>query len=94
MKEQEHIVGVGIKYKDVLYKLPRPNRHVHVYQVIKDATGDSCSKIDNACIKGFYTNEDRFLSRDEAALVAFEAKQIDSIPFYLTSDHLWSDEKK
>lgn len=94
MKEQEHIVGVGIKYKDVLYKLPRPNRHMHVNQVIQDATGDSYSKIDNACAKGFYTNEDRFLSRGEAALVAFEAKQIDSIPFCLISDYLWSDDEK
>ena len=40
--------------------------------------------------QGFVTSKGRFVSREKAAKMAFDAGQIDKIPSLLFSEHLWS----
>lgn len=43
--------------------------------------------------QGFFTSAGRFVSRDEAAEIAFKAKQTADQKFHLFSEDLWSKEE-
>lgn len=45
----------------------------------------------DAKAQGFFTNTGRYISRFEAAVIAFKAKQIDSPINILFSEDLWSE---
>lgn len=66
------ILGVAIKYNNVVYELPKPNRHHHVIRMIGGVKGP--------CIEGFYTSEGNFLNRVDAYALAVKTGQLNRDP--------------
>lgn len=44
-----------------------------------------------AMSQGFLTSQNRFVSREEAGMIAFRARQTGSLKPRLTSEHIWPD---
>jgi len=81
------ITHVAIKLDNIVYSLPRPNRHHHVIALIKIKG----VKKQTRGIQGFLTKDDRFVDRLEAAKIAVDSGQIDLLrwPPNLYSEDLW-----
>lgn len=65
------IVSAAIKYGDVIFNLPKPNRHHHILQ--KMTLDFLLSK--NNREQGFLTDEGIFVNRKEALKIVLENKQ-------------------
>jgi len=84
----EEIIGVAIKYGDLIIALPKPNRHsdlirymIHELQV---------SEIPKHVNEGFYTAKGTFLRRERAARIAHMTGQCKKPKgSKLTSEDLW-----
>lgn len=66
------IERVAIVHNGIIYSLPRPFRHHDVMKVIWLESGSS--KIDGE--QGFVTSDGRFVTREEARVIAEEAGQL------------------
>jgi len=83
MRERERIINAAILYGGKIYK---GHRHA-------DIMGEIWSTLPDAhfpqSIQGFLTDTGRFVSRDEASLIAFRAGQTKTQKERLLSEHLW-----
>lgn len=83
-----HITHVAIKYKDVVYSLAAPDRHHHVLRVIHKKHKSTAFNE-----QGFLTNEGKFVTREEAFVIAKAAAQIrditKTVSSELFSEDLW-----
>lgn len=84
------IVGVAIKADNRIYKLPAPNRHHMIFQIMHD------SDLDGVLTEGFYDSNGDFLNRRDAMARAQVTKQLNrqsGDQFYqgpdLFSEDLW-----
>lgn len=62
------ILGPAMLYKDVVYSLPAPARHVDVTRLISKDEPMAVYGIGQ--VPGFYTDTDEFVDRKEAADIA------------------------
>lgn len=85
MKSFTTITHVAIRHNGKVYSLPPPNRHNHV---IRLAVEDGVQHVGQH-EQGFLDSAGRFLSREEAADVAYKAGQIDHPKSGLFSEDLW-----
>jgi len=86
----KHIIeGVAIKYKGKTYKLPKPNRHHDLINLIYQETGEPVYESE----QGFYDNFGYFLNRKDALFFALQSGQVlDIIKLHgnvLFSENLW-----
>ncbi len=86
---QNKIEKAAIKYKGIVYSLPRPNRHHNIIYDLVYVKGFTppCSGE-----QGFIDTMGSFLTRKEALSIAQSAKQIKNgkiIGGELTSEDLW-----
>jgi hypothetical protein len=87
MKKQETIVGVAVIHDGKTYTLPKPNRHHHVLKQIYDLHGVPADGT-----QGFYTDEGRFLNRQQAYDLARNNGQLKERKIFesrLYSEDLW-----
>lgn len=70
-----------------VWTLPRPNRHHHIIRYMY-ANGMSGSFMDG---QGFILEDDTFVSREEAAKIALDCGQVETLkaPPDLYSEDLW-----
>lgn len=84
----DKIVGVAIIHKDVVYSLPKPNRHHNVIQLIIHKLG-----IKHAYCReqGFIKENGDYIDRIEGAKLALENGQTKKLiaPPNLYSEDLW-----
>jgi hypothetical protein len=59
---QERVTGVGILTRGLLWSLPCPHRHHHIYSL----AAFSSRSIEGSCVEGFTTSLGRFVDRREA----------------------------
>lgn len=83
------IIGVAVRFKDVCYGLPKPNRHSHCFSVARAA--GITNPTNRADDQGFYLEDGTFLTRKEAFIHATKTKQIinPEAREYLFSEDLW-----
>ena len=79
------VTHVAIRCAGKVYALPKPNRHNHAIQLAVDDGVKYVGQHE----QGFLDSTGRFLTREEAAAVAFEAGQIDRPTPGLFSEDLW-----
>lgn len=101
--EGEYILGVSMYIKDrrggsVTISIPRPYRHQHLFQLRSEHFGidipDKAYYDEHKEYQGFYSNKRKFLSREQALVVARNANQLiqKTQPHYeLFSEDLWSN---
>ncbi|CAB4196687.1 hypothetical protein UFOVP1290_207 [uncultured Caudovirales phage] len=86
------ITHVAIKFRDILYSLPKPNRHHHIISDIVEKTGVEYVSFEES-IQGFLDDEDNFLNRKQALRHALLNNQVlDKSKVFageLTSENLW-----
>jgi hypothetical protein len=87
--EMEQIVGVAIRYGDLIIPLPSPKRHADVLNhMIRDL--EITEAIDPIEDGGFYTTSGKYLRRGRAAMMAQMTGQCkEPKGKYLTSEDLW-----
>jgi len=81
------IVAVAVKLGQLIYTMPRPNRHYNVMHRMSDEKIPLAGRE-----QGFLTDKGEFLDRDSAALHAIECGQITECKFvknHLFSEDLW-----
>ena len=86
------ILGVAVKFKDLMVCLPKPNRHCDCFEYAAKILGIKSTLGSPAINQGFYTDEAIFLNRVEAFEVAEKAGQIinyDDGRGILFSENLW-----
>jgi len=88
------IVGVAIRSEVVTIMLPKPNRHHHCFEYLRDRLGVSVNDTAigrHALNQGFYTHTGRYLNREQALKYAKRLKQqlIGSPKHCLFSEDLW-----
>lgn len=69
------ITHVAIKFKDVIYSLPSPNRHNDVIRLIVEKTGASYVDVKEDC-QGFLDENGTYLNRKQALVNASLHNQI------------------
>lgn len=69
------ITHVAIRYKDVIYKLPCPNRHHHVIALIVKLTGTKYIDPDDDD-QGFIDEQGNYLTRQQALVSALCNNQV------------------
>jgi len=84
----EHITGVAIKAKTVVYQLHWPCRHCHVMHMLYQCLPHLQIR-EREHVQGFVTDEGRFLTREEAADMARANGQTVSTRSSLFSEELW-----
>lgn len=77
LKEYGPILGVAIRYDEIVYRLPSPNRHHHVIRAIRDANGIGVAGPDE---QGFYSKKATFMTREFAMEVAVACGQLKRKP--------------
>lgn len=77
------ILGVSIKYKGEIHKIPKPFRHHHLLH------GHDDGEFIRDSSQGFYTDKVDFLSREEAAILAKAVGQYEGSNTRLYSEDLW-----
>ena len=82
-KHSPIITHVAIQYEGNTYSLPKPNRHHHVIRMIGSIEGPD--------IQGFLDSNGKFLTREEAVIVALESGQISS-DHVIRSGELFSED--
>jgi hypothetical protein len=84
----ETIIGVAIleEGSNVVYSLPKPNRHSDVIKLMSEQE-KTIKPIKG--IQGFITSTDRFVDRVEAGKIALASGQIKKLLF---SDKLYSED--
>jgi hypothetical protein len=86
--ERTPITHVAIRFRGVVYSLPRPSRHHHVIREIIRLNPDVCSVSGEE--QGFLDESGRFLSRAAALVSAVKFGQLRAEPRgVLTSEDLW-----
>lgn len=86
------ITHVAIRFNGEIYSLPAPNRHYHIIRLIAEKTG---GKVDPLSLddEGFLDQSGRYLTREQALLVAKHNNQIKDINLVrngiLTSEDIW-----
>lgn len=84
------IVCAAIRF-DLVFSLPRPNRHYDIMKSMETQGMFTPSFLEHH-VHGFLDSEGNFLTREEAAVVAIQARQLlipNSLPKGLTTEHLW-----
>jgi hypothetical protein len=84
----ETIEAAAICVEGVVYSVPRPGRHHHVFKVMPEHVAKASHLND----QGFVTSMGRFVDRREAALIARAANQLIREPtpsYMLTSEDVW-----
>jgi hypothetical protein len=81
----EEIVSAAIKRKFLIFSMPIPARHNDIIHAMVDEGLEP--PIVGA--QGFLTNEGEFVTRTEAAEIAFNRGQISSPRLTLYSEDLW-----
>lgn len=86
------IISAAIKYNDLIFSLPIPARHhdiLHKMYLPKDENGLELPK--QKCEQGFLTSKGFFVNRIEAAKIANDCGQVESLILapYLYSEDLW-----
>ena len=76
-------VYIGKRHSDCFHNLIELNRKTNKY------SEDELMKLLIKCMQGFINSSLHFLTREEAAIEAFECKQIDYIAKLLLSEDLW-----
>jgi len=72
----ETIIGPAIRCGDVIYDLPAPNRHHHIFALhCKEYKGVIVSTIADG-EQGFMTSAGRFVDREEGMIIATAADQV------------------
>ena len=104
MKNSEYILCAAIHYDDGLTYVHQPvniktgfvvagRRHHNCFATIKIVSGDNGDLKSKNASQGFITNQDRYLDRKEAFIVAEAAGQLllkNKEPKTLISEDLWS----
>lgn len=86
--EKEYIIGVAIIVNDIIYKMNKPNRHHDLIHMVYEETGEYVKTQS----QGFITNKDRYVTREEALIIAKQADQLLERHNHLTklfSESLW-----
>ena len=100
---QEKIMCAANWYKDIPCEMPPINvdrglvlcgfRHGFIINEMHELTKlRTCTFGEDACgnhVQGFLTNHNRFVDRNEAALVAYISDQVGRRLIYLISENLW-----
>lgn len=75
-------------YNDIIYTLPRPARH---HNIMHDEMRDLPVMLRQRATQGFVLEDDTFVGREEAAMIALEAGQCTKLitPPNLFSEDLW-----
>ena len=84
MTEPERITGVALWFEGEFYSLPQPARHGDLIAQVHAKHGRS-----RGTQQGFITSTERFVSRAEAARIAYAAKQIPEAVSHLYSEDVW-----
>jgi hypothetical protein len=80
----ETIIRVAIEFTEVTLSLPAPNRHHHVIAHYAAMGGRGSGRR-----QGFITSKERFVTRTEAAKIAYASGQIAAPKRLLFSEDLW-----
>lgn len=88
MKELEIIVHAAIRSNSGMIILGKS--HANCFYTLRNIGDDYSKKADD---QGFMTSKGRYVQRDEAAKIAFNANQIEKPTPYLFSEDLWSSER-
>lgn len=73
MGSVETIERVAIRHDGIVYSLPRPARHCHVTWMMGEQLGLGPETMHD---QGFVTSTGRYVSREEACIIARQAGQI------------------
>ena len=82
----EFIISAAVQHEEVIFSLPRPNRHYHIVHKMYDMGLPKTAQQH----QGFLTTTGRFLDRKEAATLALSNGQISKLKF--VSDELFSED--
>lgn len=87
-KADEAIVAVAVMLDGEVWQLPRPARHHHVLMALDHVLPGRAIE---AHEQGFMTNTGRYVTRQEAAMIATQAGQVATLhaPPQLFSEDLW-----
>ncbi|MBS7812311.1 hypothetical protein [Roseococcus pinisoli] len=72
-RRQVHIVAAACRYDNVTYRLPPPARHGDVLELMRKLLPQGTGGLEQ---QGFVTNNDHFVGREEACVIARSAGQI------------------
>ena len=95
--KQEYILCAAVHYND-LGMYARQPKNIETGYVICGCRHDNCillnailsgNKIKMESVQGFLTSKDRFVTRAEAAKIAFEARQVNYLSDGLVSEELY-----
>lgn len=93
--DQEHIERAAIKINKTgtIYDLPRPARHADIiYYIVEQNRKRPETRVSltrNQTTQGFLTNTGRFVDREEAGEIAYDAGQTERRIMRLTTEDLW-----
>ncbi|MEG1233857.1 MAG: hypothetical protein RSE18_08460 [Acinetobacter sp.] len=88
----EKIIGVSIAYGAQVFSLLKPNRHMHIYEMLIHPKYPDLDSFNENIVEGFITSELNFLNRREAMVFAKQNGQIKDDTFQeheLFSEDLW-----
>lgn len=87
------ITHVAVRFRDVVYSLPRPNRHHDVLRKIREETGEERLTNMNGENQGFLNESGRYLTRKQALISAqLNGQTREDRPIWhgeLYSENLW-----
>lgn len=83
---KEFIVGAALKKQGRVFSVPRPGRHDKAIQEACDILGLDYIGDHQ---QGFVTNDGRFVDREEAARIAYNARQVTVKLHQLFSEDVW-----
>lgn len=83
--DKETITDVAIVIGKKVYVLPKPKRHSDIIKIMADLK----TPVFQESQQGFFTSKNRFVSRKEAAQIAFSSGQITKEIVELHSEDVW-----
>ena len=81
---REWVEAAAIVFEGNVWSLPKPARHHQIIAAHIEQTG-----LDGSGQQGFLTNKGRFVSRREAARIAYDAGQLEHLQSSVFSEDLW-----
>ena len=84
---QAQIVGVAVQYQDLIFFLPKPNRHPHILHKMHEMGLPASAQRE----QGFILDDGSYLDRETSGKLALQNGQITNMisPPWLTSEDLW-----
>lgn len=83
------VVAAAIRVGGIVWHLPPPARHCHLVHAWSQSHWHDGPTPIPAHEQGFWTSAGTFVGREEAARIAYRAKQLSCLKDHLYSEDLW-----